>query len=187
MNLKIVIPIASLGALAVLGIVGFVLWRSPSSGRGPVQPFTMVTQADAAKNDGGDLSPKAGTTILAAMPYARARKELVPFQANNPAVATVAAVGADESGLELHVVIENRGKCTIKTVEGVAYGFEARGASAKMNQSGAYYLAFKADLTIEPGKKKTVEQKVKYADQSTLAVAHVDRTTCTDGTSWERK
>jgi hypothetical protein len=171
---------AKILVIAVLGIVG-------CSSQGPKEAFTTVSAADVAKNAGGNPSPKAGTKILAAIPIGRARTEMTAYTAKDPAVATLSSVGSGEDGVELHVVVENRGTCTLKSVEGVAYGFEARGASAKMNQSGAHYVAFKGDVKIEPGKKGLVSQMLKHVDIATNSVAHVDRTTCDNGTTWERK
>ena len=95
--------------------------------------------------------------------------------------------GQGNEGVELHVTVENKGKCTINGGTGVAYGFDPRGRSAAANKHQEHYVAFKIEKPIEPGKKDVVSAKMRYADDSTLALAQVDTTTCTDGTSWKRQ
>ena len=48
------------------------------------------------------------------------------------------------------------------------------------------YVGFKIERPIEPGKKDVLVAKMRYADESTIALAHLETTTCTDGTSWKR-
>lgn len=183
MPLKMVIAVVV--ALVVGLVLGFIAGRT-SLERKWSQPYAVVSPADVKKNADGDPAPKAGTKVLTAMPIKKARLALASLIEKDPAVVTVAAVGADEEGLELHAVVENRGTCTLNSVEGVAYGYEPRGRPTKTNKSGAKYVAFASDVSIEPGKKGTITQKLRYADDATLAIAHVDHTTCADGSSWAR-
>lgn len=78
---------------------------------------------------------------------------------------------------------ENRGSCTINGGSGVAYGFDARGRSAKANKHGEHYVAFEIDKPIEPGKKEVISEKLRYADDVTEKCRGRpnDETTCSNG------
>jgi hypothetical protein len=108
--------------------------------------------------------------------------------AKDPLVMTVGAVGRGEEGAGLHLVLENRGKCRVKEFEGTAYAFDAWGKPAKANAGGEHYIAFAAkDQDVAPGETTQYEQKMKYPETASLAVALVDKVTCSDGTSWKRQ
>lgn len=177
-----------LGGL-VLGIligVGIGRFASERSWSGPPIVLTPADESRAAGKD-ADPTPGAGTTVMRAMPIGRMRATLQPFTEKDPVVATVVAIGAGEDGLELHVVVENRGRCTVTAASGVAYGFDAHGRSAAMNQGGEHYAAFHGEkLTLEPGAHTMIAQKLRHADAATLGLAHVDQTACADGTTWRR-
>lgn len=173
----------------VLGlIIGFLVGRTTLE-RQWSQPYVQVSPATEKKSAGGNPSPKAGTKVLRPMPIGRSRAALRPMTEKDPVFSNVAAVGAGENGVELHVVVENRGTCTVTSLRGVAYGFDAFGKPAPLLTSGESFVAFesKAPFALEPGKKVTVAEELKGVEDATLSVAHVDRTTCSDGTSWARQ
>ncbi len=153
------------------------------------QPFVQISP-DAAKKSGApdaDPTPKAGTTVLKAMPMGKGRAALRAKTEKDPVVATVASFGADSKKIDLNVIVENRGKCTITSVAGVAYGFDPYGKPAAVNKAGESYLAFEAKAEIAPGAKDDVSQTVKFAQDATLALAQIDHATCSDGTTWTRQ
>ena len=171
----------------VLGLIlGFVLGRVTLE-RQWSQPYTQVTPSTQSRSQGGNPSPKAGTKVLKPMPIGKSRAALVPMTEKDPVFSHVSAVGANEDGVELHVVVENRGRCTVTSLSGVAYGFDAFGKPAPLLKGGENFVAFESKAPLEPGKKQTVAEVLKDIDDATLAVAHVDRTTCADGTSWTRQ
>jgi hypothetical protein len=172
----------------VLGLIlGFVLGRFTLE-RQWSQPYTLVPPGSQSnKSEGGNPTPKVGTKILKPMPIARSRLALKSFTDKDPVVSNVAAVGAGDDGLELHVVVENRGACTVTSLGGVAYGFDAFGKPSALNKGGETFVAFESKAAVEPGKHATVALPLKDIDDATLAVAHVDHTTCSDGTSWARQ
>ncbi|MDB5219528.1 MAG: hypothetical protein JWO86_7455 [Myxococcaceae bacterium] len=172
----------------VLGLIlGFVLGRTTLE-RQWSQPYTQVAPGSQPnKSEGGNPMPKVGTKILKPMPIARSRLALKSFTEKDPVVSNVAAVGAGDEGLELHVVVENRSACTVTSLGGVAYGFDAWGKPSRLNTGGETFVAFESKAPIEAGKKATVALALKDVEDATLAIAHVDRTTCSDGTSWARQ
>lgn len=178
---------AALLALMIGSAIGFVAGRSILERQWSTPPRTL-TQADETRSsaNGADPSPKANTRVLGAMPIGRARLALAAMTVGDPAIATVASIGAGNDGFELHVVIENRGRCKISSVSGVAYGFNARGRPTAANKNGEQYVAFTADLAIEPGKKAMASQTLHHGAEATLSIAHIDATTCSDGPPWKR-
>ena len=171
----------------ILGLViGFLAGRFTLQ-RSWSQPYTQVTPSTVMKSEGHNPSPKAGTKVLKPMPIGKSRAALEPMAAKDPVFSNVAAVGANEEGVELHVVVENRGTCTVTSLTGVAYGFDAFGKPAPLLKGGENFVAFESKAPLEPGKKLTVAEVLKDVDDATLSVAHVDRTTCADGTSWTRQ
>ena len=171
----------------VLGLIlGFVLGRFTLE-RQWSQPYSQVTPATENGSKGGNPSPRAGTKVLKPMPIGKSRAALRPMTEKDPVFSNVAAVGANEEGVELHVVVENRGACTVTSLSGVAYGFDAFGNPAPLIKGGENFVAFESKAPLEPGKKLTVAEVLKDVEDATLAVAHVDRTTCSDGTSWTRQ
>lgn len=182
------IGIAAAVALVVGIVLGFFLGRSAAE-RQWSQPYAQVSPAEEQKSASAkdaDPTPKAGTKILKPMPIGRARMALAQFTGKDPVLAPVAAFGSGDKGLELHVVVENKGTCTLKEVSGVAYGFDAYGRPTKANAAGESYVAFTHKGEIAPGAKDTAAALVKNAELATLALAHVDHTTCTDGSTWSR-
>lgn len=173
-------------ALVIGLILGFVIGRTTLE-RQWSQPYSQVAPGTEQKSRGGNPCPKAGTKVLKPMPIGKSRAALVPMTEKDPVFSTVSAVGANEEGVELHVVVENRGKCTVTSLSGVAYGFDALGKPSALIKGGEHFVAFESKVPLEPGKKQTVAEVLKDIDDATLAVAHVDRTTCADGTSWTRQ
>jgi len=171
----------------VLGlIIGFVTGRFTME-RSWSQPYSQVTPSTVQKSAGHNPSPKAGTRILKPMPIGKSRAALKPMAEKDPVFSNIAAVGANEEGVELHVTVENRGTCTVTALSGVAYGFDAFGKPAPLLRGGENFVAFESKAPLEPGKKLIVAEVLKDIDDATLAVAHVDHTTCADGTSWTRQ
>jgi hypothetical protein len=171
----------------VLGLIlGFVIGRSTLE-RQWSQPYSQVSPGTEKKAEGHNPSPKAGSKVLKPMPIGKSRAALVSMTEKDPVFSTVGAVGAGESGVELHVVVENRGKCTVTSLSGVAYGFDAFGKPSPMLKGGEHFVAFESKAPLEPGKKLTVAEELKDIEEATLAIAHVDHTTCADGTSWTRQ
>jgi hypothetical protein len=180
-------PILIAAIALVLGLIlGFVLGRFTLE-RQWSQPYSQVSPEDTKKSEGANRSPKVGTKVLKPMPIGRSRVALKGMTDKDPVFSNVAAVGAGDEGVDLHVVVENRGKCTVTSLAGVAYGFDAYGRPAPLNKGGQTYVAFESKAPLEPGKKATVAQPLKDIDDATLAIAHVDHTTCSDGTSWTRQ
>ena len=167
-------------------ILGFVLGRFTLE-RQWSQPYTQVAPGTVEKAAGHNPSPKAGTKVLKPMPIGRARAALKPMTDKDPVVSTVAAVGANEEGVELHVVVENHGKCTVSALTGVAYGFDAYGKPSALLKGGENFVAFELKTPLEPGKKAMVSKPLKDIELATLSIAQVDSTTCTDGTTWARQ
>jgi len=178
--------IIAAAALVVGLIVGFFLGRVLLEHQWS-QPMSAIDPKAASKaaND-ADPTPVAGTKVLGTLPIQRARMVLKDFTAKDIAVVPVAAFGADDTGFELHVVVENKGTCRITEVSGVAYGYDAWGHSAAANRGGEHYVAFSQKLEIAPGAKARLGQKMKYSQLATLALAHVDAYACADGTRWKR-
>lgn len=171
----------------VLGLIlGFVIGRFTLE-RQWSQPYTQVEPGTEQKAAGHNPSPKAGTKVLKPMPIGRARAALKPMTEKDPVVSSVAAVGSGDEGAELHVVVENRGKCTVTALSGVAYGFDAFGKPAPLLKGGENFVAFDMKTSLEPGKKATVAEPLKDVEDATLVVAQIDRTTCSDGTKWARQ
>jgi hypothetical protein len=180
-------PILAAAIALVLGLMmGFLLGRMTLE-RQWSSPYSQVSPAAQQKSAGGNPSPKAGTKVLIAMPIARTRRTLETMTAKDPVVSTVASVGSSSDGAELHVTVQNRGTCTVTSLAGVAYGFDAVGKPAPLNKGGETYVAFASKELIEPGKKAKLAEPLKDIELATLAVAHVDHTTCADGTSWTRQ
>ena len=171
----------------VLGLIlGFVIGRFTLE-RQWSQPYTQVAPGTEKNAAGHNPSPKAGTKVLKPLPIGKARVALKAMTEKDLVVSNVSAVGANEEGVELHVVVENNGKCTVTAATGVAYGFDAFGKPAPLLKGGENFVAFELKTPLEPGKKTTVAEVLKDVDDATLAVAHIDRTTCSDGTSWARQ
>ena len=172
----------------VLGlIVGFVLGRFTLE-RQWSQPYTQVPPGSQNnKSERGNPTPKVGTKILKPMPIARSRLALKGMTGKDPVVSNVGSVGSSDDGVELHVVVENHGACTVTSLGGVAYGFDPSGMPAALNKGGETFVAFESKGPVEPGKRTIVALPLKDVDEATLAIAQIDRTTCSDGTSWARQ
>lgn len=179
--------LVALVALLVGGLVGFFAGRALLE-RKWSQPYATLSPADASRYaDGGDPAPSAGTQIVSALPIGKARAALAALTTKDPAIVTVGSVGSGDAELELHVTVENRGRCTITGASGVAYGFTPTGKPAATNKHGEHFAAFKVDSPIEPGKHVVASQKLRFAEKATLALAQIDATECADGTTWKRQ
>ena len=182
-NLKTVLFAAI--ALVVGLILGFLVGRL-SLERQWSQPYTQASPP-RTKGEALNPSPPVGTKVLKAMPITKSRAALHALTEKDPVVSNVAAVGANEFGVELHVVVENRSTCTVTSLAGVAYGFNAFGKASRLNAGGETYVAFESKAPLEAGKKLTVALPLKGIEDATLAIAQVDQTTCADGTTWKRQ
>jgi uncharacterized protein YneF (UPF0154 family) len=171
----------------VLGLViGFMLGRFTLE-RQWSQPYTQVKPRTEQRTAGHNPSPKAGTKVLKSMPIGKSRAALASMTAKDPVVSNTAAVGSNDDGVELHVVVENRGTCTVTALSGVAYGFDADGKPSPMLKGGENFVAFDLKKPLAPGKKTILSEDLKDIDDATLALAQIDRTTCSDGTTWTRQ
>jgi hypothetical protein len=183
--------IVAIVSLAVGILIGVFIGRSTLE-RQWSQPYATITpdQFKRSSTEKADPTPPASTKIVRPMPIGRARAALKSMTQSDPVKVAVVSEGSGDKGFDLHVVVENHGKCTVKEIAGVAYGFDALGRPAKMNYAGEAYVAFKGDLAkepLEPGKHATIEQPLAYVDTATNGMGHVDAFTCTDGTSWRRQ
>jgi hypothetical protein len=149
-----------------------------------------LSQADASRSSGkgGDPAPKAGSLVIGAAPLALARQVLAQLTGKDPVVLKVGAVGNVDEGVELHLVLKNRGACKVTAFSGVAYGYDALGHASKMNLGGEHYVAFSEDKVedLDVGKEHLHSVLLHNVDFASLALAHVDRVSCADGTNWAR-
>jgi hypothetical protein len=151
-----------------------------------------IDKSQHERSAAGDANPTpaVGEKVYVAMPLGRIRQDLATLTSHDPLVVTVAAVGAGEEGYELHLVVENRGTCDAVAYSGVAYGFDPHGSAAPMNRGGEHYVAFKKEKgkgkPLAPKAKETFAEPLHHCDLATLAVAHIDEVTCSDGSTWRR-
>ena len=189
MSTTLKIVLAAVLAAIVGIIIGIFIGRFWAESRWS-QPYAQVTPDEAKKyaSDDADPTAPAGTKIVKPMPIGKTRAAVDALTEDDKAhVLLGSSFGQGDEGVELHVTVGNKGTCTINGGSGVAYGFDARGRSAKANKHGEHYVAFKIEKPIEPGKKDVVSAKMRYADDSTIAVAQIDETTCSNGPSWKRQ
>lgn len=181
--------LAAVAALVVGLLIGFFAgrWMLERSWR---QPQLLLTPDDEKRlaADDADPVPPAGTKILRPMPLQRSRDAHRELVKNDPLRSRVAAVGNGEDGAELHVDVINNGKCTVTSLNGVAFAFDAWGEPAMANKHGENYVAFSADkIEIEPGGHYLVAQKLRYPETASLAIAQIDAYACKDGPPWKRQ
>jgi len=180
------------GAGLVVGLIlGIFIGRSLLE-REWSQPAVLkrVSSADAQRSTGKDAdpSPKEGTLLLGPAPISRARMVLAELTKSDPLVLIVGDVGNSDEGNELHLDLKNRGKCAVKSFSGTAYGYDAYGKPSAMNKGGEYYVAFSEDNVsdLAPNETHSLSLLLHHVNIASLAVAHVDQVTCTDGTKWAR-
>lgn len=150
---------------------------------------TTISEDDVARSSEGDAdpTPAAGTRVLPAMPLQRSRAALRELVAEDPVQVSVGSIGRSDGEMFLHVTLVNHGACAVREVEGVAYGFDAWGRSARLNRAGEHYVAFRSsDLELAPGASSFQEYPLHHPDIGSIALAQVERVGCADGTSWER-
>jgi hypothetical protein len=101
---------------------------------------------------------------------------------------TLGDVGTGSDGSQLNLELENRGKCSVVALSGVAYGYDAYGRATRMNQGGEHYVAFseKNVTGLRPSSTHLLSMKLHHIETASLALAQVDHMTCSDGTSWSR-
>ncbi|MEI8256491.1 MAG: hypothetical protein WCJ30_12525 [Deltaproteobacteria bacterium] len=154
------------------------------------EPLAAITPDAARRSAEGnaDPTPAAGTRVMQPMPLQRSRAAMRELVANDPVVMSVGAVGRDDSAIELHLTLRNRGRCTVTEVEGVAYGFDAWGQPSKLNRAGEHYVAFRSTgLDVAPGASTRQGYPLRHPETASLALAQVERVTCADGTRWARR
>ena len=79
------------------------------------------------------------------MPIGKAARRPEGDDGEGSVVSNVAAVGANEDGFELHVVVENNAQVHGDVAHGVAYGFDAFGKPAPLNKGGENFVAFELE------------------------------------------
>lgn len=183
--------LVGVAGLVVGLILGAIIGRSLLE-REWSQPGVLkrVSAADAQRSTGKDAdpSPKEGSLLLGPAPLSRARMVLAEITKSDPLALTVGDVGNSDEGNELHLDLKNRGKCAIKSFSGTAYGYDAYGKPSAMNKGGEYYVAFSEDnvTDLAPDQTHSLSLLLHHVNVASLAVAHVDQVTCTDGTHWSR-
>jgi hypothetical protein len=185
--MKLRFVLIGLLVLAVGAAIGWLVgrWELERRWAEPV----VIGAADAARSSEGDAdpTPPAGTEVLAPMPILRARAALRAVVAEDPVRLRVGSIGRSDGEMFLHLTLENHGDCTVREVEGGAYGFDARGMPARLNRAGEQYVAFHAsDLALAPGAHENYEWPLHHPHAASLALAQVERVGCADGTQWER-
>ena len=159
------------------------------------QPTVQVTKEnfEEAMRDNADPTPAVGSQVLRTMPLERSRLAMRERTAADPVVATAGSLGRNDGEVELHVQVQNRGTCEVAKIEGVAYGFDAQNRPAKLNRHGEHYVAFtaplpgdKEPLKLAPNGKAVIAEKLRYVENASLAVAQIDRVTCSDGSVWKK-
>lgn len=177
--------------LVVGGLVGFFVGRLLLEKQWS-QPAVLqrMSAANPKSQSGKDaaLIPKPGTLLLGRAPVARARLVLAEITKVDPVVMTVGDVGNGDDGLVLNLDLKNRSKCSVTALTGTAYGYDAYGKPAKMNAGGEYYVAFNEEKIedLGPDQVHSLSVSLHHAEIASLAVAHVDSVTCSDGTKWAR-
>lgn len=183
-----------IGAVCLLvgAVLGFFAGRAMLE-REWSQPAVLqrLSAADAQRSKSGKdagLIPKEGSLILGKAPLARARQVVAEITRADPVVLHVGDVGNGDDGLVLNLDLKNRGKCAVSSLSGTAYGYDAYGKPAKMNDGGEYYVAFNEEKIedLGPDQVHSLSVTLHHADVASLAVAHVDQVTCADGTKWAR-
>lgn len=177
-------------ATLVLGLVaGFFLGRFTLE-RSWSQPYVLLSQSDISEGKGANPAPKPGARVLKPMPLARSRQVMNELTKTDPLVMTVGAVGNGDHGAELHLTLEHRDgklRCQIASYSGIAYGFDAWGKPAKLNQKGEHFVAFSGEkLELQVGEKHLHSAELKDIDNASLAVAQVDEVICANGERWQR-
>lgn len=180
------------GACLTLGLVLGILLGRWWLERQWSQPNVLerLSAAAAQRSSGKDADPvpKVGSLVLGEAPLARARLVLSELTKTDPLVLSVGDVGNGDEGNELHLDLKNRGKCTVTAFSGTAYGYDAYGKPARMNLGGEHYVAFHEERVSDLGPNQThsLVMPLHHVDNASLAAAHVDEVTCSDGTKWSR-
>jgi hypothetical protein len=184
------ITIVAVVVTLVLGLViGFFIgrWTLERQWRQP-QMLLDASDVERLSRDDADPVPPAGAKVLKPMPLERSRVAMKEITKNDPLVLSVGAVGNGDEGAELHLDLVNRGKCTVTSFSGVAYGFDAWGVPAKVNKSGENFVAFTGSkVEIEPGKRYLHSAKLRYPETASLVLAQIDQLECKDGPGWSRR
>lgn len=185
MKLRFVLVV--LVVLAIGVAIGWLVGRWELERRW-AEPIVVGVDDHARSSEGdADPTPPVGAHVLAPMPIQRARQALAAIVADDPVRLRVGSVGRSDGEMYLHLTLENHGACTVREVEGVAYGFDARGMPARLNRAGEQYVAFHTDtLSLAPGAHEIVEWPLHHPHVASLALAQVERVGCTDGTLWTR-
>lgn len=185
----VVFIVPALVAGAVLGFLAgtrFGSERVKDEYRNPLvvvkPPPSSGATVVASGSPSADPSPAPGTKVIAPFPLAGARKALSLLTSQDKVVVTVGSVGRSEDGMELHLALANRGDCTLKTVSGVAYGFDPDGDATAMNADGKHYVAFSSDdLSVAAGDTAIANYKVRHPKLANVVIAQIDKAVCDNG------
>jgi hypothetical protein len=184
--------LVGLACLVVGGAIGFFVGRAMLE-REWSQPAVLkrLSAADVQRSKSGKdaaVIPKEGALVLGRAPLSRARMVVAELTRQDPVVLEVGDVGNGDDGLVLNLDLKNRGKCAVTALSGTAYGYDAYGKPAPMNLGGEHYVAFEEDEIegLTPNAVHGLSVNLHHAQAASLAVAHVDRVTCADGTQWAR-
>lgn len=179
--------------LLVGGALGFFVGRAMLEKEWS-QPEVLkrLSAADAQRSKSGKdaaLIPREGALVLGRAPLARARQVVAELTKADPVVLSVGDVGNGDEGLVLNLDLKNQGKCAVTALSGTAYGYDAYGRPASMNQGGEHFVAFREEKIegFAPEQKHSLSVPLHYAETASLAVAHVDQIACGDGSTWQRK
>jgi hypothetical protein len=172
---KYTFPLSIALALLIGIAIGFFGGRALLEHRWSA-PVTMISASDLsqASIEGADPSPATGTAILGELPLLKMRQAIAAFTAKDPVQVTLTSFGSGDEGGELHLMLLNNAPCTVTSLRGVAYAFDAHGTPVKANKAGEKYLAF----TTAPGAKVAIEKSAKYVFSQ--LVHH------TEGPGWTR-
>ena len=138
---KLTVRIVSFAVPALLlGVVaGFFLggWTMTREWDHSYQPVAQAKHDKSAQVD-ADPTPEAKTKVFGRLPLARMRMAVKGLTDRDSLVVTLGWVGSGERGSELHLQVENRGRCVVTEYSGVAYGFNASGKVARLNKGGEH-------------------------------------------------
>jgi hypothetical protein len=184
--------LVGLACLVVGGAIGFFVGRAMLE-REWSQPAVLkrLSAAETERSKPGKdaaLIPKEGALVLGKAPLSRARLVVAELTRQDPVVLEVGDVGSGDDGLVLNLDLKNRGRCAVTALSGTAYGYDAYGQPAPMNLGGEHFVAFNEEkiADLAPAQVHSLSVNLHHAQAASLAVAHVDRVTCADGTQWAR-
>ena len=188
---KLVLAVTVGFLLALMFGAGYFIGRATLERQWRLPPQALTDEdIGKLKAAGVEVLTSPGTKIVGPMPLERARIAMKAFTEKDPIRAVIGSVGrsGDEGG-EATVVVASEVGCEVRSLEGVAYGFDSWGRSATLTQSGEHFMAFSTkDEKIAPkASKKELSFPVKHPGATAILLAQVDRYACADGTKWARQ